>query len=100
MLVSSVLREVGLIDEFDVILSAETQRQGKPAPDVYRAVCSQLKVDPSQAVAFEDSPIGVLAARRAGLTVVYVPSDGQHADADFHANGLDDPRLLRFLDEG
>jgi len=53
---------------------------------------------PSRSVAFEDSPIGVRAARDAGLAVVYVPSDGQPADADIELTGLDDPRLLVFLD--
>ena len=40
------------------------------------------KVRLRQVIACGDLPCGVLAARRAGLTVVHVPSDGQPADAD------------------
>jgi HAD superfamily hydrolase (TIGR01509 family) len=97
-LVSAALQQVGLLDSFDLILSAETQPREKPAPDVYCAACAELGIDPADAIAFEDSPTGVLAARCAGLVVVYVPSDGQEADADLQVGRLDDPRLLTFLD--
>jgi len=49
----------------------ETQRlQPKPAPDMLLEACSQLRIDPSQAAAFETTPAGIAAARRAGVKVV------------------------------
>jgi HAD superfamily hydrolase (TIGR01509 family) len=62
---------------FDVIVSGEEARP-KPAPDLYLLACARLGVDPSVAVALEDSPTGVTAARSAGLTCIGVPSDPRH----------------------
>ncbi len=45
----------------------------KPAPDIYLAACEALGVAPRDALALEDSPAGVLAAREAGLHVIAVP---------------------------
>jgi beta-phosphoglucomutase-like phosphatase (HAD superfamily) len=45
----------------------------KPAPDTYRAACAALAVEPRAAIALEDSPHGVAAAKAAGLWCVAVP---------------------------
>lgn len=46
----------------------------KPAPDLYLAACAALGVAPADALAVEDSPNGVAAARAAGLRCVAVPN--------------------------
>ena len=46
---------------------------GKPAPDTYLAACAALGVEPARAIAVEDSPHGVTAAKAAGLYCVAVP---------------------------
>lgn len=68
----------------------------KPAPDIYLAACVHLDVDPADAVAFEDSPPGVAAARAAGIHVVGVPyvADTPLVDADDLAPALDHPSVL------
>jgi HAD superfamily hydrolase (TIGR01509 family) len=96
-LVEGALERVGLRHHFKIVLSGEPPRRAKPAPDVYTAACQVLGVQPAQAVAFEDSPVGVLAARRAGLTVVHVSPPGEPAGADCHVPHLEDPRLLDLL---
>jgi len=59
---------------------------GKPAPDTYLAACGALGVDPRHAIAIEDSPHGVTAAKAAGLWCIAVPHeiterlDLSHAD--------------------
>ncbi len=50
----------------------------KPAPDVYRLACERIGADPRTAVAIEDSPAGIQAAKAAGLDVIGVPSDPTH----------------------
>jgi len=45
----------------------------KPAPDLYLRAATALGVRPSEAVAIEDSPNGVAAAKAAGLYCVAVP---------------------------
>ena len=53
--------------------SAENEPQGKPHPAVYFSTCRKLGVEPRDALAFEDSPNGVKAAKSAGIMCVYVP---------------------------
>jgi HAD superfamily hydrolase (TIGR01509 family) len=97
-LVSDALERVGLRDAFGVVISAEALPHDKPAPDVYLAACAHLGVDPSDAIAFEDSGVGATAARQAGLTVVLVPSNRrERVNADLRVGRLDDHRLLSLL---
>jgi beta-phosphoglucomutase-like phosphatase (HAD superfamily) len=49
-------------------------QRGKPDPDLYLAALAGLGVGADEAIAFEDSPNGVLAATRAGLRCVIVPN--------------------------
>ena len=68
-----------------VVASGEDLGRPKPLPDVYLAACTALGVDPGDAIAFEDSPLGVRAAHDAGLAVVGVPEHG----TDLLAAGAD-----------
>ncbi len=63
----------GLKGYFDRIISAHMVEEGKPSPDVYLYACEQLKLQPENCMAVEDSPNGVLSAYRAGCRVVMVP---------------------------
>jgi HAD superfamily hydrolase (TIGR01509 family) len=72
-LVERILAGVGLGDAFDVVVTGD-DGPPKPAPDLYLLACRRLGVDPAAAVALEDSPTGVSAARAAGLTCIGVPS--------------------------
>jgi HAD superfamily hydrolase (TIGR01509 family) len=47
----------------------------KPAPDLYLAVLDDLQVAAPEAIALEDSPNGVAAAKAAGLWCVAVPNE-------------------------
>jgi len=73
-LVDVVLSSTPFEDRFDVIVTGD-EAAPKPAPDLYLLACARLGVDPSTAVALEDSPTGVAAAKAAGLTCIGVPSD-------------------------
>lgn len=96
--VVAVLERLGLRDRFRALVSADDAAADKPAPDVYLEACRRVGVCPSDAVAFEDSPVGARAARAAGLVVIAVPSTaGMRIDADLTVRRLDDPRLLEYL---
>jgi HAD superfamily hydrolase (TIGR01509 family) len=75
-LVDKILRAISLGERFDAIVSGDEARP-KPAPDLYLLACQRLGVDPASAVALEDSPTGVTAAKRAGMTCIGVPSDAR-----------------------
>jgi HAD superfamily hydrolase (TIGR01509 family) len=69
------LSRLGILDYFDVIRGKEHVRVTKPDPAVYLAALDALQVHAGQAIAFEDSPNGVQAAKAAGLFCIAVPSE-------------------------
>jgi len=66
------LQERGLRGYFKCILAADDVGITKPDPDLYLTALDCLGVSAHQAIAFEDSPNGVLAAKRAGMYCVAV----------------------------
>lgn len=92
-LIRTALETFGLIENFSVLHSAEAEAKGKPHPAVYRSAMSRLGVDPSNCIAFEDSAIGVRAAKSAGAWVIAVPESADisspvFADADVVLSSL------------
>ena len=58
---------------FDFVIGGDQVCRGKPDPEIYLAAVKQHKVEAHQCIAFEDSENGVLAAHRAGVSVIQVP---------------------------
>lgn len=85
----------GALAEFSVIATGDAVPRKKPAPDVYLLALSRLGIPARCAVAFEDSAIGVAAAKGAGILTVATPNDwswGQDlAAADLMLPCLGDP---------
>jgi HAD superfamily hydrolase (TIGR01509 family) len=73
--VERALAEIGLTDSFSVKVTAEDVERGKPAPDCYRLVANRLGLPPATCLALEDAPLGVHAARAAGLRCLAVPNE-------------------------
>lgn len=67
------LKNIGVYDRFDKIVSAKQVENGKPAPDVYLYACEQIGERPEDCIAVEDSPNGIMSAYRAGCKPVMVP---------------------------
>jgi HAD superfamily hydrolase (TIGR01509 family) len=88
------LARLGLADRFDFIACREDVAAPKPEPDLYRHVLAHFRIRGTEAIAFEDSHTGTLAARRAGVWVVAIPNDstGHHdfANADLRLASLAD----------
>lgn len=64
------LDRVGLLTFVEPnVFSVSQVKRAKPAPDVFLYAASQMGFDPSETVVIEDSVTGVLAAKRAGMTV-------------------------------
>ncbi|MEV7562792.1 HAD family hydrolase [Streptomyces sp. NPDC089795] len=55
--------------EEEWIFSAQDVGQGKPAPDLYLHAARRMGVEPARCVVVEDSPLGIQAARAAGMDV-------------------------------
>jgi len=71
--VTGHLERLGL-DGWGCVRCGDDVARTKPAPDLYLAVLDCLGVAPGDAVAVEDSGVGVEAAKTAGLYCVAVPS--------------------------
>ena len=68
------LERLGLIGYFEAIAASDDVALTKPDPALYRTVVEWLEVAPHEAVAFEDSLNGLIAAKRAGLYCVVIPN--------------------------
>jgi beta-phosphoglucomutase len=68
------LDELDLRRHFAAVVGAADVKQGKPHPDVFLKAAEQLGADPANCIVFEDAPLGVEAARRAGMRAVVITS--------------------------
>jgi HAD superfamily hydrolase (TIGR01509 family) len=73
--VTGNLERLGLIDYFECIRGQDDVRLTKPDPELYLSAAACLGVPPVEAIAIEDSPNGVTAAKRAGMFCVAVPNE-------------------------
>jgi HAD superfamily hydrolase (TIGR01509 family) len=74
MIIEKALKVVGISDWFDEVVTADDVELGKPAPDVFLRACKLLGANPANALALDDAPAGILAAQRAGMQVIAIPS--------------------------
>jgi len=72
--VTGHLERLGLLDGFDCMRCRDDVEHVKPEPDLYLAVLECLGLQAADAVAIEDSPNGIAAAKRAGLPCVAIPN--------------------------
>ena len=105
--VTGHLVDLGLIHYFECIRASDDVRKVKPDPELYLSVLEALNVQPGEAVAIEDSPNGVTAAKSAGAYCVAVPNKMTSQlpldHADLRLNSLIDiplPALLNLLEGG
>lgn len=71
--VDNHLKRLGLFDYFEAILCGDDVLRTKPDPGLYLAALRALQINAGEAVVFEDSPNGILAANSAGIFSVAVP---------------------------
>lgn len=98
------LQRLGLFDLFDAVCCRDdVDNKAKPDPAVYQFALAQLGVAATAALALEDSPNGVAAAKEAGLWVTAVPNlmtkPLDLSQADFLLNSLADMPLTQLLNE-
>lgn len=67
------LGTAGLLDMFDTIVTRDDVTNAKPHPEPYLTAARRLGVDPSDALAIEDSASGVASASAAGMQTIMVP---------------------------
>lgn len=70
--VEFTFNHLDLRGKLDALVDGHQVAQAKPAPDIYLKTAEELGVPPEACLVFEDTPIGIEAARKAGMTVVAV----------------------------
>jgi len=70
--VTALLESVlpGKLDWFEVIGAGDVVPAKKPAPDIYRYVLNELRLEPDQCLAFEDSELGLRSSLAAGVRTI------------------------------
>ena len=65
-----ILKALEIHEWFDAIVGADDVKNSKPAPDTYTRAAELIGVDPKLCLAFEDTKLGIEAARNAGMDVI------------------------------
>ncbi|MCA1734515.1 MAG: HAD-IA family hydrolase, partial [Acidobacteria bacterium] len=99
-----LLERAGLLDAFPVIVDGSDVEHPKPNPEPYLLTARRLGVSPQQCVVFEDSGVGVSAAKAAGTYCVAVRNPNaktrQELDAaDLVLDSLEDLNVTDLLEK-
>ncbi|MFM7425555.1 MAG: HAD family hydrolase [Elainella sp.] len=99
-----MLHSLHLQQRFDRVILADDLPLGKPDPLPYREALRQLKLEPSQAIAFEDSPSGIRSAVGADVLTVaiastHAPALLEQLGASLVVEDFTDPRLQVLLEQ-
>jgi beta-phosphoglucomutase len=96
--VDFILNGAGIRKYFRAIVDGSQVARAKPAPDVYLRGAELLDVAPGNCIVFEDSPVGIEAARAAGMRVVGLLTHAPRLkDVDIAVADFDDPKLESWL---
>lgn len=66
-LIELVLKRLDLLKSVDTFCGIEYVCKPKPAPDIFLRIAKELRAEPEECLVIEDSPIGIMAAKRAGM---------------------------------
>lgn len=72
--VEFVVEALGIAPYMQTVISGDEISRAKPDPEIYLLAAQRLGVEPSAAVAFEDSFVGIEAVHRAGMKCVAIAS--------------------------
>ena len=67
------LRNAGVEEYFDAVVSGVEVENGKPAPDIFLYAAEKIGIDPADCYVFEDGLNGIKAGAAAGCRVIMIP---------------------------
>ena len=79
-IVKKYLVQAKLDAYFSFVIGGDQVSHSKPDPEIFLKACAQAQTAPEQAVVFEDSQNGVLAAINGGIPVICIPDVGKPED--------------------
>lgn len=71
--VTASLASLRLLDRFETMVCAGEYEKGKPDPECFLLAAARLGVAPGDCLVFEDTEMGIQAAKAAGMASVKVP---------------------------
>lgn len=75
--VQASLRAIGLLEKFETLVCAGDYVRSKPDPEAFLMAAQRLGISPESCLVFEDTQMGVDAAKAAGMAWVRVPPPWQ-----------------------
>jgi HAD superfamily hydrolase (TIGR01509 family) len=69
----NAVNHLGIADNFDLIFAGVDVKQGKPSPEIYLKVMEHFGIAPEETLIFEDSAVGIEAAKASGAKYMVVP---------------------------
>jgi HAD superfamily hydrolase (TIGR01509 family) len=79
--VTASLASLNLLDRFDTMVCAGDYTRSKPDPEAFLLAADRLGVPAAKCLAFEDTEMGIQAAKQAGMASVRVPPPWERASA-------------------
>jgi beta-phosphoglucomutase family hydrolase len=98
--VDLALSELDLTGIFNCIVFGQEVSQSKPSPQIYLLAAEKLQATPSDCVVVEDSPLGVKAAKTAGMKCLAVTNTHRRQnlqDADTVVDSLQNVDVITLL---
>jgi beta-phosphoglucomutase len=68
--VELTLDRLGRASRFTAVVTGRDVTRGKPDPQVFQIAAERLRVPPARCIVVEDAPVGIVAARAAGMASV------------------------------
>lgn len=100
-MVGVIVNKFNLADKIHSIRTSCEVAAGKPSPDIYLKVADDLGVKPEECLVFEDVPMGIMAAKNAGMKCCAVyddfskeMDDEKKALADYYINSYSEALAL------
>jgi beta-phosphoglucomutase family hydrolase len=99
-IIELILHKLQLFDYFNVTVSGEEVKHGKPHPEIFLTCAARLGLKPEQCIVLEDSSPGIAGAKSAKMTTIGFanPNSGNQdlSQADYHTASLDG-QLMDFI---
>ena len=90
------------LEKFDVIISGEDSKNGKPSPEPYQNAVKKLGVSSKECLVVENAPLGIKSAKRAGMHCIAICSTLNRSflsEADEIIDKFEDLEKLKTIDD-
>ena len=77
---TKILKKLEVFNYLDILVSNTNNIKPKPNPEPYNYAMTQLKVKKRNTLIFEDSPVGILSAKKSGAWFIEINKPTQIND--------------------